>query len=337
MRALTCVTSIFCILYLVFEPRSQDALRDIEKARKADLRMAVARRKRKLLGASGFVGAASPSATLLKQSSKMRNMSRNSSKADSNIERANVGSTRRQSDALPTSPLEGHFKWLDVAIKRMRWFLGTKLYAFGMLTLIITNTVILGLDKYPVWDDATANLLELLNFIFTMIFTVEMFTKLSVMGVRQYARDKSNTFDALVVSVSVFEVCLAPPVLLVGYATAASGAKAASGLRALRLFRVFRIAKSWTSFNNLLKTMWRTMADLANFTVLLILITYIFALFGMQFFANSFHFDPSSNLQNVNVTDPRYALTVVPRQNFDSLNLALLCVFQVRGMVTRVM
>lgn len=64
-------------------------------------------------------------------------------------------------------------------------------------------------------------------------------TKLLALGPREYAQDKFNLFDGLIVISSLLELILSPPDILTG----GTGGDAGGGLSALRSFRVFRVFK----------------------------------------------------------------------------------------------
>ena len=66
---------------------------------------------------------------------------------------------------------------------------------------------------------------------------------------------------------------------------------AISAFRTFRLLRVFKLARSWTGLRNLLVTIGKTLKDISNFTVLLLLIMFIYTLVGMEFFAYKMRFD----------------------------------------------
>ena len=87
-------------------------------------------------------------------------------------------------------------------------------------------------------------------------------------------------------------------------------------------------SRNWVSLRLLLNTIVKTMAQVANFVVLLLLFMYIAALIGMQLFANRFRFDPVTALPLV-VTDPAYLQVEPPRHNFDNLLWATVTVFQI--------
>ena len=51
-------------------------------------------------------------------------------------------------------------------------------------------------------------MLDMVNIVFFGIFTMEMVIKLLGMGPKAYVRDSFNIFDALIVCLSVADVCL---------------------------------------------------------------------------------------------------------------------------------
>lgn len=51
-------------------------------------------------------------------------------------------------------------------------------------------------------------MLDMVNIVFFGIFTMEMLIKLMGMGPRNYLRDSFNIFDALIVILSIGDVCL---------------------------------------------------------------------------------------------------------------------------------
>ena len=70
--------------------------------------------------------------------------------------------------------------------------------------MIVSNIVIMSLDKYPMSVDAEQRFQDA-NHLFTLIFLVEMVIKIIGLGPRQYAMDSFNIFDALIVIVSTAE------------------------------------------------------------------------------------------------------------------------------------
>lgn len=111
-------------------------------------------------------------------------------------------------------------------------------------------------------------------------------------------------------------------------ASGSSGKSVSSVFRSLRLVRLFKMLRSWKSLHSLLNTLSRAAADVRSFGVLLFLFVFIYALVGMQLFANRLHFDPMTGV-HIAIEDPRYATSTIPRHNYDTLSAAATTVFQV--------
>lgn len=81
----------------------------------------------------------------------------------------------------------------------------------------------------------------------------------------------------------------------------------------------------------LLNTLGKTLLDIGNFGMLLVLFMYIYALVGLQFFANRFHFDQEGAV--VGIGEIGYYDADIPRSNFDSLMNAFTTIFEVIEML----
>ncbi|CAB1112699.1 unnamed protein product [Ectocarpus sp. CCAP 1310/34] len=195
----------------------------------------------------------------------------------------------------------------------------------SITTLIILNTLTLALDHHPM-DDDFSTVLDLLNLVFTLCFALEMALKLVALGPRGYAKDKFNLFDGLVVLSSLVELAIWPPNILTG----GEGEDWGGGLSALRSFRVLRIlklARGWSSMRDLLETLRKTLLDIGNFALLLLLFMFIYVLIGVQFFANRLHFAEDGRV--IGIGEEGYYDAKVPRSNFDTLLHAFTTVFEV--------
>lgn len=222
--------------------------------------------------------------------------------------------------------------WLNAGWCR-RWVHGLvrdDLFTGSVTALILVNTGVLAADRYPITTDES-NVLEIINFVCTVLFALEMILKLIGLGPPEYARDAFNLFDAAIVVMSLVELIVTPPAFLTPEADLAGQSSAISALRTFRLFRVFKLAASWPSLRNLLTTILKTVNDIANFAILLMLFMYIFALVGMQFFANQLCFAPDTGLQVPSAgqgpcDDGQFDR---PRSNFDNLTNAIATVFMI--------
>jgi hypothetical protein len=102
--------------------------------------------------------------------------------------------------------------------------------------------------------------------------------------------DRLNLFDGFIVTASLAEIAISPPMIL----GSAKGGGAVTIFRLFRLFRVVKFVRQWASLRLLLETVAKTVKDVVNLALLLVLFIYVFALVGMQFFANRFCFDPET-------------------------------------------
>ena len=78
------------------------------------------------------------------------------------------------------------------------------LFTFFITIIILANTAVLALEKYPE-DPNQTKVKEILNELFTWIFVAEMVIKMIGLGFKQYVRDSYNIFDVIVVILSIVE------------------------------------------------------------------------------------------------------------------------------------
>ena len=190
--------------------------------------------------------------------------------------------------------------------------------------LILANTIVLAMDDYP-QSVRKETILAIFNDFFTFAFLLEMILKMIALGVNNYLHDSFNLFDAVVVSLSLIDWCLAQVLTTEQKASVGSSMQA---LRALRLLRVIKLARSWTSLQDIIRKTVASMKDISNFGVLLFLFMYIYALLGMEMFANQIRLTFDGDI----IADiPAYVkskgIMIAPRYNFDNIYNALVVVF----------
>lgn len=154
-----------------------------------------------------------------------------------------------------------------------------------IIIAIVGNTIVLSMDHYNIdevslflhlWlisclqDWAAAN--DGFNLFFTFLFLGELIVKFIGLGPKAYFPDTFNRFDFVVVMFSMIE-------LAVG-----SEGGALTALRAFRLLRVFKLLRSWHGLRTVLNAVLKSGDDLFNFSLILCLFIYVFAVFGMQLF-----------------------------------------------------
>lgn len=173
----------------------------------------------------------------------------------------------------------------------------------NLMTLL--STVLLSMAHYGM-SPATAATLRRLNNILVLIFTLEALIKIRGLGWRRFKADGMNSFDLLVVIVSILE-------LFLGTDSAKSYA-----LRCVRLLRVFSLARNWRSFRRVLFNMAFTASNSLPFLLLTTIFLFVFAIGGMTFLGGK-----------LKEMDPMTGLEVPTRANFDSFYWAVISVFQI--------
>nr|XP_034985727.1 sodium channel protein type 5 subunit alpha-like [Zootoca vivipara] len=151
---------------------------------------------------------------------------------------------------------------------------------------IVMNTLFMALEHYKMSPDFEA-MLGIGNKIFTGIFTAEVILKIIALDPYYYFQQRSNIFDSVIVFISIIELSSEPK------ENKASGKKGSrkgnfTVLRTLRLMRVFKLAKSWPTLNTLIKIILNSVDALGNLTLVLAIIVFIFAVFGMQLFGGNY-------------------------------------------------
>ena len=196
-------------------------------------------------------------------------------------------------------------------------------FNFFIFLLIIGNTITLAAYTYD-QSDLKTRTLEIFNEFFTWIFLLEMIMKIIGLGFSNYIKDRYNLFDAVIVIISLIDWAISRiPDLDAG--------SALNAFRALRLLRMLKLSKSWKALGEILRKTAQSMKDISNFSLLLILFMYIFALLGMELFANAALVDEDDNLiageENIQALVASGDYYTFPRDNFNNVGFALTSIF----------
>jgi len=181
-----------------------------------------------------------------------------------------------------------------------------------MLFIILLNTLMLCLDKYPDYDHKVETIFSCLNIVFVFFFTMECILKITGLGFRPFFKDRFNSFDLIIVLSSIQ-----------GIYFEYSGQKGSTYFLILRTLRVFRIFKLFRigDLRVLIDSITYTMPIIIPYIVLLVFFMYIFSLVGMSFYAGMIRFDENGKVDLVNGTPPR--------EVYDTLGQSFLTIFQV--------
>ena len=189
-------------------------------------------------------------------------------------------------------------------------FVNASLFQSVVICLIVGNTVLMTLERYPMPDELDAAL-EQSNAVVTLCFAFEMTAKHCAFGARGYWSDGFNCFDGLIVITSLIDVISTYATL--SFLPADSPAFGALRVfRLMRVFRVFRLVRSWTGLRQLLGALLRSLTQFAYLMLLVALFLFIYALLGMQLFGG--RYEPP-------------AVDETPRANFESITFSMITVF----------
>ncbi|KAK3255952.1 mitochondrial thiamine pyrophosphate transporter, partial [Cymbomonas tetramitiformis] len=208
--------------------------------------------------------------------------------------------------------------------KTVKYILGSSHFQKLIMLLIFGNTACLSMEHYDM-DPSFQSALDSANLMFLTLFALEMLLKILVLGPLDYCADQFNLFDCFVVLVSIIEVL---PFV--------SGPAGFSVLRAFRLMRVVKLLRTWTSIRSLLTVVITSLLDIANFTLVMSIIMFTFALLGMELFAGEMCVSHSCHgpggiydLERDDCLAAEFEWQCLrDRANFDNLFWAFLTVFQ---------
>uniref|UniRef100_A0A8K9WNH3 Voltage-dependent L-type calcium channel subunit alpha n=1 Tax=Oncorhynchus mykiss TaxID=8022 RepID=A0A8K9WNH3_ONCMY len=171
------------------------------------------------------------------------------------------------------------------------WYVVNSTYfEYLMFTLILLNTICLAMQHHGQthsFNDA----MNILNMLFTGLFTVEMILKLIAFKPRHYFVDAWNTFDALIVVGSVVDIAItevnvsSPPFSLPGLQNSEDNARIS--ITFFRLFRVMRLVKLLSRGEGIRTLLWtfiKSFQALPYVALLIVMLFFIYAVIGMQMF-----------------------------------------------------
>ncbi|XP_050014004.1 voltage-dependent L-type calcium channel subunit alpha-1D isoform X4 [Alexandromys fortis] len=166
-------------------------------------------------------------------------------------------------------------------------------FEYMMFVLIMLNTLCLAMQHYEqskMFNDA----MDILNMVFTGVFTVEMVLKVIAFKPKGYFSDAWNTFDSLIVIGSIIDVALseADPTESdsVPLPTATPGNSEESNrisITFFRLFRVMRLVKLLSRGEGIRTLLWtfiKSFQALPYVALLIAMLFFIYAVIGMQMF-----------------------------------------------------
>ncbi|KAG8554629.1 hypothetical protein GDO81_003850 [Engystomops pustulosus] len=151
-------------------------------------------------------------------------------------------------------------------------------FEYIMFVLILLNTIALAMQHYE-QSKPFNYAMDILNMVFTGLFTVEMVLKLIAFRPKHYFCDAWNTFDALIVVGSLVDIAV----------TEVNSSEDSSriSITFFRLFRVMRLVKLLSKGEGIRTLLWtfiKSFQALPYVALLIAMIFFIYAVIGMQTF-----------------------------------------------------
>ncbi|EGW00704.1 Voltage-dependent L-type calcium channel subunit alpha-1D [Cricetulus griseus] len=179
-------------------------------------------------------------------------------------------------------------------------------FEYMMFVLIMLNTLCLAMQHYEqskMFNDA----MDILNMVFTGVFTVEMVLKVIAFKPKGYFSDAWNTFDSLIVIGSIIDVALSEAdhyftdawntfdaLIVVGSVvdiaiTEVNNSEESNriSITFFRLFRVMRLVKLLSRGEGIRTLLWtfiKSFQALPYVALLIAMLFFIYAVIGMQMF-----------------------------------------------------
>ncbi|XP_034027338.1 LOW QUALITY PROTEIN: voltage-dependent L-type calcium channel subunit alpha-1D-like [Thalassophryne amazonica] len=179
--------------------------------------------------------------------------------------------------ALKAQPLKLYIPKNPVQYKF--WFIiNSTGFEYVMFVLILLNTVTLAVQHYE-QSKTFSDIMDILNMVFTGLFTVEMLLKLLALRPRHYFVDAWNSFDALIVVGSVVDI------VVTEFSSGEDSSRVS--ITFFRLFRVMRLVKLLSKGEGIRTLLWtfiKSLQALPYVALLIAMIFFIYAVIGMQTF-----------------------------------------------------
>ncbi|CAL8369840.1 unnamed protein product [Lota lota] len=165
-------------------------------------------------------------------------------------------------------------------------------FEYVMFVLILLNTVTLAIQHYE-QSKSFSHIMDILNMVFTGLFTVEMLLKLLALRLRHYFMDAWNSFDALIVVGSVVDIVVTEfsvnyyLMYMLWFSLQSGEDSSRVSITFFRLFRVMRLVKLLSKGEGIRTLLWtfiKSLQALPYVALLIAMIFFIYAVIGMQTF-----------------------------------------------------
>nr|XP_057906960.1 voltage-dependent L-type calcium channel subunit alpha-1D isoform X2 [Doryrhamphus excisus] len=186
--------------------------------------------------------------------------------------------------ALKAQPIKIYIPKNPSQLKFWR-IINSSQFEYVMFVLILGNTLTLAVQHYE-QSKLFTSVMDILNMIFTVVFTIEMIIKLLALRAHHYFIDPWNSFDALIVVGSVLDIAVSEFSGGGGHSEG-KGESGKVSITFFRLFRVLRLVKLLSKGEGIRTLLWtfvKSLQALPYVGLLIAMIFFIYAVIGMQTF-----------------------------------------------------
>ncbi|XP_054168934.1 muscle calcium channel subunit alpha-1-like [Oppia nitens] len=166
------------------------------------------------------------------------------------------------------------------------WLVTSQYFEYLIFALILINTITLAM-RYEGQSDEYSYVLNVLNIIFTALFTIEFLLKLMAFRFKNYFGDPWNCFDFFIVLGSLIDIVYEQLNPSSEGKTGTARVRPTSVMNFLRLFRVMRLVKLLSRGEGIRTLLWtfvKSFQALPYVALLILMLFFIYAVIGMQVF-----------------------------------------------------
>ncbi|XP_073835164.1 ca[2+]-channel protein alpha[[1]] subunit T isoform X6 [Musca autumnalis] len=211
------------------------------------------------------------------------------------------------------------------------WFVNQKWFDNAVLLFIALNCITLAMERPNIPPDSTERLfLSTANYVFTAVFTVEMFVKVVAAGMfygqDAYFTSGWNIMDGSLVTISIIDLLMS--------LISASSPRIFGILRVFRLLRSLRplrVINRAPGLKLVVQTLLSSLRPIGNIVLICCTFFIIFGILGVQLFKGTFYYCEGENIKNVSNKTECLSIPgnawVNRKYNFDDLGKALMSLF----------
>ncbi|XP_033168961.1 voltage-dependent T-type calcium channel subunit alpha-1G isoform X5 [Drosophila mauritiana] len=233
--------------------------------------------------------------------------------------------TEREDYSLYIFPEDNRFRQICT------WFVNQKWFDNVVLLFIALNCITLAMERPNIPPSSTERLfLATANYVFTVVFTVEMFIKVVATGMfyghDAYFTSGWNIMDGSLVTISIIDLLMS--------LISESSPRIFGILRVFRLLRSLRplrVINRAPGLKLVVQTLLSSLRPIGNIVLICCTFFIIFGILGVQLFKGTFYYCEGENIKGVRNADECRRIPgnvwTNRKYNFDDLGKALMSLF----------